>query len=105
MASLNDKNYYQKNLKEVKDGRAWLTARLNNLGIKTTNSQANFVTAHLGQNAGELYTALLENGFITRQMTVYKAPEYLRFSVGTADENQRLIAEIEARKTLWDVAV
>lgn len=91
IASLEDKEYAASTIQAIKDGRAWLNDQLQKMGITTSDSHSNFVMGHFGAKAGEVYQDLLEKGFITRQMTVYKAPEYLRISVGTSEENQLLI--------------
>lgn len=91
IASLEDKEYATSTIQAIKEGRAWLNDQLQQMGITTSESHSNFVMGHFGTKAGGVYQDLLEKGFITRQMTIYKAPEYLRISVGTNEENQRLI--------------
>ncbi|MCY7294564.1 histidinol-phosphate transaminase [Alteromonas sp. a30] len=101
IASLQDTAYSENTINSIKAGRKWLNEQLNTLGISTSDSHSNFVLGHFGANANALYQDLLENGFITRQMSAYNAPEYIRISIGTALENERLIEAITARQTLW----
>jgi histidinol-phosphate aminotransferase len=43
----------------------------------------------------EHYEALLQQGIIVRPVVNYGMPDYLRVTVGRADENTRLLAALE----------
>ncbi|GEM76241.1 histidinol-phosphate transaminase [Vibrio sagamiensis] len=95
IASLQDKTYSQEVIKSIKRGRAVLFEGLSALGLKCYPSNSNFVLVEFGDKASEIYSQLLEQGFITRQMQVYQRPDLIRISVGSDEENHRLLHKIE----------
>ncbi|MCF6442647.1 histidinol-phosphate transaminase [Pseudoalteromonas luteoviolacea] len=97
IASLQDKAYSDMVINSVKQGRKSLADGLNQLGLKCYPSHSNFVLVEFGENAGNIYQKLLEMGYITRQMQVYKRPDLIRISVGNNEENAKLL---NALKTL-----
>ena len=48
---------------------------------------ANFLFVEVGDDAGDLYQALLRQGAIVRPLAAFGAPGGLRITVGTAEEN------------------
>ena len=72
-----------------------LSEALAGLGIEVTPSQANFVLAGFGTRDGRaLYDQLLRRGVIVRPLGGYGLPNHLRITVGTREENDRLIAAL-----------
>jgi histidinol-phosphate aminotransferase len=72
-----------------------LSEALSRLGLEVTPSQTNFVLAGFGKDdARALYDALLRRGIIVRPMGAYGLPHHLRITVGTAAENERLVAAL-----------
>ena len=67
-----------------------------NIGWRVQPSVTNFILLHLksAQEADSLNQFLLEQGIIGRKVTAYALPAALRFTVGTASENDRLIEAI-----------
>ena len=49
---------------------------------------ANFVFVDVGGDAGTLFQALLHEGVIVRPLAPFGAPEAVRVTVGTAEENE-----------------
>jgi histidinol-phosphate aminotransferase len=73
-----------------------LSAALAALGLEVFPSQTNFVLAGFGARDGrQLYQALLHKGVIVRPMNGYGLPHHLRITVGTAEENARLLRAME----------
>ncbi len=72
-----------------------LSEALGRLGIEVTPSQANFVLAGFGARDGRaLYDQLLRRGVIVRPLGGYGLPHHLRITVGTREENDRLLAAL-----------
>lgn len=57
-------------------------------------SVGNFVLVHVGDGA-QVFQELQKVGVIVRPMGPYGFPEYVRISIGLADENQRLIEALQ----------
>jgi histidinol-phosphate aminotransferase len=68
---------------------------LDQRGIDYLKSQANFFLIHVGQNADDVFNALLRKGIIVRSMTSYGYPEHIRVNVGLHEDNVRFIDALE----------
>ena len=68
-------------------------------------SHANFVFARPKEgDAGLVANALREQGIIVRHFDKPRIAEYLRITVGTAEQNSRLIDALKALQTEAEVA-
>jgi histidinol-phosphate aminotransferase len=95
-ASVLDTEYFEQTCQQVIDLRHSLTAELKALGFEVLPSQANFVFArpHDGDAIG-IASALREQGIIVRHFDTPRIQEYLRITVGTAEQHQRLITALK----------
>ncbi|HEY3601190.1 MAG TPA: histidinol-phosphate transaminase, partial [Chthoniobacterales bacterium] len=97
LAALADVEH-QKKTKEVTDeGRAYLQAEFEKMGLPFVPSAANFVLVNVGEGKA-LFEAMLREGVIVRALTGYPLLEWVRISVGTMEQNRRCIAAL--RKVL-----
>lgn len=97
IASFEDEDYFQQIRQRIISSREALTDRLTALGFLVLPSAANFVFAtHPGQEAQTIASKLRELGVVVRHFKQPRIQQYLRITVGTAEENQRLV---EALKT------
>ena len=76
--------------------RVALTDALRARGLVVLPSQTNFVLVEFGAHTAALEAALVERGVVLRPMVGYGLPDWLRITVGTADENRRLLAALDA---------
>ena len=58
-------------------------------------STTNFILVHFGAEASAINQHLATRGLIVREVAGYGLPEYLRITVGTAEENTLLIEALE----------
>ena len=64
----------------------------NELGFKVLPSSANFIFASLpSTDAGELARELRERGIIVRYFNKPRINQFLRITIGTDEQNQRLV--------------
>ena len=92
VASFEDQAYFEAQNTKVIASREKLTAQLNELGFKVLPSAANFIFASLpSKDAGELATELRERGIIVRYFNKPRINQYLRITIGTDEQNQRLV--------------
>lgn len=94
-AALGDRGHLAWSRARNAEQRAALADALRQRGIATLPSQTNFLLAHLGDRAAAIEAALLDRGVILRPMAGYGLPAYSRITVGTADENRRLLAALD----------
>ena len=80
----------------VDEGMRQLHAQLPALGVKLHPSAGNFVLADVGSNGTLVYEQLLRHGVIVRPVAGYGLPRCVRITIGTAAQNERLIASLSA---------
>jgi histidinol-phosphate aminotransferase len=91
LAALDDEDHLLRSIRLNNEGKAFLQRELDKLGLSYLPSMGNFLAVNLGQPAAPVYDALLKQGVIVRPVANYQMPNYLRITVGTAEQNNRLI--------------
>ncbi|MDM1763335.1 MULTISPECIES: histidinol-phosphate transaminase [unclassified Acinetobacter] len=92
VASFEDQTYFEAQNQKVIASRDKLTAQLTELGFKVLPSKANFIFATLpSDDAGELASKLREQGIIVRYFNKPRINQFLRITIGTDEQNQRLV--------------
>lgn len=92
-AMLNDQDYLSRSYALNRAGLTQLNQVFDRLGLESVPSFGNFVLVKVGQDAGageRVNLELLKRGIIVRPVAGYGLPEWLRISVGTAEENEML---------------
>lgn len=89
-AALGDTPHLQASLQVNVVGMQQLLEGFERLGLASITSVGNFICARVGDGM-RVYDRLLHEGVIVRPVANYGLPEYLRITVGTAEENQRLL--------------
>ena len=92
-AAIADKEYFEETREKIIATREWAKRELKQLGFSFGDSMSNFIFAtHQKYSAVELYQALREQDIYVRY---FSKPErisnYLRISIGTDEEMQKLI--------------
>lgn len=97
VASFQDQAYFEAQCEKIIHNRETLTAGLAALGFQVLPSKANFVFAQLpGHDAAQLAAALREQGIIVRYFNKPRIHQHLRITIGTDEQNQRLLAALTA---------
>jgi len=94
VAALADKKYYTKIARDVEVQRQYLYRSFGKLRLNYHTSHTNFILIQVA-NATQTAQALLKKGVIIRDMTGWGLSDYIRVSIGTAQENKRLIKCLE----------
>ncbi|MGC4075193.1 MAG: histidinol-phosphate transaminase [Nibricoccus sp.] len=97
IAALDDKTFATEVARKNREGLAQLEAGFKKLGLEYVPSVANFILVKVGDGA-RVFDALQRRGVIVRPMKPYGMPEWLRLTVGTRDQNVRLLSSLEAVK-------
>ena len=92
IAALGDREHVARSRAHNQEQRERLSNEFRRLSLRVAPSQANFVLVDLGRPARPVYDALLRRGVIVRPFA--NLPTSLRITVGTADENSRLIESL-----------
>ncbi|KJC34648.1 histidinol-phosphate transaminase [Bradyrhizobium sp. LTSP857] len=95
IASLEDETYFQESRARVIEGRERLTSGLEGAGFEVLPSLANFVFArHPAHQGAALAAALREQAVIVRHFTAPRISDYLRITVGTDEQIDRLLSAL-----------
>jgi len=92
LASLGDEEYFQRTRLAVIAERERMRGALEGLGFQVLPSAANFVFArHPGRAGGTLAKGLREQAVLVRHFGNPRIADYLRITVGTAEQTDRLV--------------
>jgi histidinol-phosphate aminotransferase len=94
VAVLNEQEWVAESKATNAKGLQYLREGLAALGITCLPSRGNFLLAHMGPDAAECNEYLLRDGVIVRPVANYGLPEYLRITVGSEEELQRLLVSM-----------
>jgi len=93
LAALGDDEHAQRTREMNSSGIEYLTPELEALGYRVWPSDANFILVETGPGYAD---ALLRRGVIVRPMGGFGLENHIRISVGTAEENEKLIKSLQA---------
>ncbi len=100
-AALADQDFIDKTRQMNDEQMRWLEKQFDALGLGFIKSHANFIMVEVevemeDTTAASIYQALLEQGVIVRPLTSYGLPNWLRITVGVAEDNLRLIDTLQS---------
>jgi len=91
LASLGHEEELARRRAETAEGRAHLLEVVRDAGLAPAEPPvANFVYAETGRDARMLFEELLRQGVVVRPLAAFGAPEAVRITVGTKEENELL---------------
>ena len=93
LAALDDEGHVRETKRVVDEGRAYLQQQFAEMQIRFVPAVANFVMVNVG-DGGAVFEKLLKRKIIVRPLKGYGLPEWVRISVGTMEENRKLIAAL-----------
>jgi histidinol-phosphate aminotransferase len=96
LAALEDEGHVLECVRMIEAGRHCLYDEFKALGLKYVPSRANFILVDVGRSAADIYQKLLHQGVIVRPLTSFGMDSTLRITVGTPEENRRLIKVLRA---------
>lgn len=94
-AALQDDAYIDKSRELNKQGLQQLASGFEKLALSYIPSAGNFISLNVGEKAADIYTKLLHEAVIVRPIAGYNMPDYLRVSVGLAEENEVLLSALK----------
>jgi histidinol-phosphate aminotransferase len=95
-AAIADNEYYDDKIAKIVETREKTTAQLKELGFTCTDSKSNFIFASSDRiPASVLATKLREKGILIRYFNKPKIDNYLRITVGSAEDMQTLVDSIK----------
>jgi len=93
LAALEDDEHLRKTKRATDEGRTYLHKQFAKMKIPFVPGTANFVMVRVG-DGNAVFEKLLRRSVIVRPLKEYNLPEWVRISIGTMDENKKLIAAL-----------
>jgi histidinol-phosphate aminotransferase len=76
-------------------GRHFLCEEFTAMGVKYVPSRANFILVDVGRSGTDIFQRLLKEGVIVRPMASFGMETALRITIGTPEENRRLVKALK----------
>jgi histidinol-phosphate aminotransferase len=93
-AALEDQAWMRANVERIRSERTRVTRELRGLGCTVLDSSTNFVMARPPSgDARSLYEKLKQRHILVRYFNRPRIDEYVRITVGTPEENGKMLAE------------
>jgi histidinol-phosphate aminotransferase len=94
VAALGDGEFAEKTIKNNSQGKKYLYPELDKLGLDYKKTQANFIFINLKKPADEFFLRILKEGIIIRPLTSFGLSQAIRISIGTPEQNEKLISAL-----------
>jgi histidinol-phosphate aminotransferase len=94
LAALEDDAHLRETKRVIDEGRACLQEQFAEMKLPFVPGVANFVMVNVGDGCA-LFEQLLRRKIIVRPLKGYGLPEWVRISVGTLEQNKRLVAALK----------
>lgn len=95
LAALDDKEHIKRSIEANKNGKEYLYKAFDRLDLKYIKTYSNFILFDVKMDADQVYQKLLERGVIVRSMAGYGYKTMLRVTIGTQEENEIFIENLE----------
>ena len=90
-AAINDRSTMQRYVRDIKRTRSWFANELHKLNAKSYPSAGNFLLANFGPSGPSLFQKLEKRGILLRDKSNDIGPGFVRITIGTLSEMQRLL--------------
>lgn len=98
-ASVRDEAYFRETVEKIRSTRSWFTDEIRKIGFSVPESSANFVFAKPDwMTARELFQNAREAGIFFRYFDQPRIGDYLRITIGTREEMERVVDFIKNLK-------
>ena len=94
-AALKDTAHVTESQKSNAAGKAFLYNAFDDMGLRYIETEGNFIMLHVEQSGTDVADALLKQGIIVRPIAGYGYPNAVRVTIGTQQENERLITALK----------
>jgi len=94
LAALDDAPFLERTRTLVQEGLAYLGDACEAQGLPYVPSVANFMLVEVGHGR-EVFEQLQRKKVIVRAMDGYGLPDHIRVTVGTREQNERMVASLQ----------
>lgn len=95
-AAFEDEDYFRETTQKIIRTRERISKQLTGIGFNVLDSKANFIfISHAGFHASGIFKALREKGILVRYFDKPRIDNFLRVSIGTDEEMDRLFEAVK----------
>ncbi len=94
-ASLLEKDHLETSIRMNEAGKEYFYREFSALNLRYLPTEANFILVDLKQDGDRVFRQLLSHGIIIRPTTAFKLPNWIRVTIGTAEQNQKFIKALQ----------
>lgn len=95
LAALEDQEFINQCREANSEGIRYLEAEFSRLGLFSYPAHGNFIMVDVKRSAAEVFEGLLKRGLIVRQDPGWNMPTCLRITVGSREQNEKLVQALE----------
>jgi len=95
LAALEDQEHRDKSRALNREGKEYLYREFRSLGLEYVPSQTNFIFVDVKRDGRQIFQELLKRGIIVRTGDIFGYPTFLRITVGTLEQNRRLVEALK----------
>ena len=95
IAAIDDRAFVKKTLLHVKKEKAFIYSAVREMELEYIESATNFILIDVKDDCKKIFTGLLKQGVIVRDMKAWGLDTFIRVTIGTADENRRFILSLK----------
>ena len=96
LACLDDREHVLRTREMVDNGKAFLTAELDGLGLQTVDGEGNYMMVKLPINDSLAYRKLMARGIMVRTMTGFRLPNWIRVTIHRRQVLEALVESLAA---------
>ena len=85
-------------VRDIVKVRGWFEKELHKLQVRTYPSAGNFLLANFGPRGPELFKKLERQGILLRERSKDMGPGFVRITIGTKSEMERLMKQIKRHR-------
>ena len=94
VAALKDTDHLEKSRAVNDEGKNYLYQEFEKMGLFYQPTHANFIWVQVKADSQTVFAKLLRRGVIIRTGDIFGAPDVIRVTIGTPEQNQRFIAAL-----------
>ncbi len=96
LAALEDEQHIRKTLENNAAGIEYLSNKIGEMGLRVVPTWTNFLYVEVGEDAAALGKRMQDEGIIIRPLTgKWGAPQAIRITVGTPEQNRQCVATLK----------
>lgn len=94
LAALGDNEHLARSRALNAEGKSFLTTEFTRLGLTFAPTEANFLWVNIAADCRKVFAELLRRGVIVRTGDIFGAPDTIRVTIGTPEQNRRLVSTL-----------